>query len=222
MLLALGVRAQGLGGGPREAWPLSARVGDWVTYRLEGGGGRASWWRMAVVGQTRDNLGRDALWIEMEFGQSPELPAPLAAMRLLVARDVGLGAGGVTRLQLAQGVDRPREVSAEALGALWSRLSQPLPPPQPPGGAGPLQVRTGAKARLKVDAGLLTAQPAELLLNGRVIRRIWLCPEVPVLGLVRLEWPGLGQTLEVAAFGHDAKPRLAPPAPQAPQIQLER
>jgi len=158
------------------------------------------------------------------------LPAPLAAMRLLVAREVGLGMGGITRLQVAQGVDRPREVSSEALGAIWGHLVQS---PLPTGGApwsGPLEVRRGASVRLpapghptlKRQLAPLSVQPVELLLHGRVLRRFWLSSEVPLLGLVLLEWPGMEQTLEMAAFGHDARPRLALPSPLAPQLQLER
>jgi hypothetical protein len=199
--------------------PLTARVGEWVTYRLDGGGGRASFWRMAVVGETRDKQGREAVWIEMELGQHPELAAPLAQVRVLVARSVGLSSGGVTRLQVAQGFDRPREVSPEAFPAF---LHAPLPPAPPSGWAGPVQVRTGAALRLMTPAGTLSARPIELVLGRLVVRRLWLSPEVPVLGLAKLELPAAGQVMEVEAHGTDAEPRMAPPAPEAPQIQLER
>jgi hypothetical protein len=71
-------------------------------------------------------------------------------------------------------------------------------------------------------AGTFSARPVELLLGPRVVRRIWLSGEVPVLGLARLELPAVGQVMEVEALGTDATPRMAPPAPEAPQIQMER
>lgn len=201
--------------------PLAARVGEWVTYRLDGGGGRASYWRIAVVGEARDKWGRDAVWIEMELGLQAELVAPLAQWRMLAARGHGLGPDGVTRLQVAQGFERPREVSADALPRLFATAPVDPTPPNPTL-AGRLRVRTGAPSRLMTAAGTLSARPIELVFEGHVLRRLWTSREVPVLGLARMELPGLGQTMEVVAHGLDAKPRMAPPAPEAPQIQLER
>jgi hypothetical protein len=221
VVLLAAVGQAGASGGGMPSGPLSARVGEWVTYRLAAGGeGPASFWRMAVVGEERDNRGREAVWIEMELGQQRELAAPLAQWRVLVARQVGLSAEGVTRLQVALGFDRPREVSPDALPAFFGAAVPP--PPASSARSGAARLREGAPVPLMTPAGTLSARPVELLLGSRVVRRLWLSAAVPVLGLARLEVSGVGPLMEVEAFGTDATPRMAPPAPEAPQIRLER
>ncbi|HLL84237.1 MAG TPA: hypothetical protein VK420_16360, partial [Longimicrobium sp.] len=154
VLLLAAVGQVGPSGGGMPSGPLAARVGEWVTYRMEGGGeGPASFWRMAVGGEERDNRGREAVWIEMELGQQRELAAPLAQWRLLVARQAGLSAEGVTRLQVALGFDRPREVSPEALPAFFG-AAVPLPPASAPSAA--VKVREGAPVPLMTPAGTLS------------------------------------------------------------------
>ena len=53
----------------------TSAVGDWVTYRLDGGGARVHYWRMAVVGEEKDQYERDAVWLEMEMGTHPAMGA---------------------------------------------------------------------------------------------------------------------------------------------------
>ena len=60
----------------------TTQVGDWVTYKLDGGGARVHYWRLAVVGEEKDKLGRDALWLEMEMGTHPARRAPLSQIRV--------------------------------------------------------------------------------------------------------------------------------------------
>jgi len=95
-----------------------ARPGDWISYRTDAGNGRISFWRFSVVAAEKDARGRDSLWIEIELGQHGDLRAPLAQIRMLVARQTGLTTEGVTRVYVALGVDRPQEVSPEQLRTL--------------------------------------------------------------------------------------------------------
>src|SRR5215218_4854401 len=95
----------------------ATKVGDWVTYKLDGGGSRVHYWRLAAVAEQKDAQARDALWIEIDIGAHPAMAAPLGQMKLLVAKDAGLNAQGITRLVVATGFDRPQEYSQEALAA---------------------------------------------------------------------------------------------------------
>ena len=108
-----------------------ARVGDWVSYRIEGGTGREGHWRIAVVGEELDARGRSAVWLEMEFGAEAKLAAPLLRFRMLVAKDAGFAAGGVTRLIIAFGFDRPQELEPSAIERVLSST-----------GSGQVEVRT--------------------------------------------------------------------------------
>src|SRR5262249_62154800 len=87
-----------------------ASVGDWAAYELRRRDGRASYWRLAAVAEETDERGRAAMWIEMEVGEHSELAAPLAQIRMLVAKRRGWGTDAITRLILAVGTDRPPEV----------------------------------------------------------------------------------------------------------------
>ena len=111
----------------------TTQVGDWVTYKLDGGGARVHYWRLAVVGEEKDKLGRDALWLEMEMGTHPAMRAPLSQIRMLIARGQGGGAAfdpsGVTRLIVAIGFDKPQEYSQEALD--WALTKHPSSQPKP-------------------------------------------------------------------------------------------
>lgn len=201
----------------------TTRPGDWVTYRLEGGGARVHYWRLAVVGEEKDRLGRDALWLEMEMGTHPAMRAPLSQIRMLVARGNGVAfdANGVTRLIVAMGFDRPQEYSQEALDWALTKPSraQPARPhgrlPQPP------VVRSGQETRLMTPAGTVTAVPVEVLYRGTVVKRTWVSREVPLLQLARIEIPRIAHALEVFEYGVNARPRMLLPSPETPRVKLE-
>ncbi|ADO73207.1 hypothetical protein [Stigmatella aurantiaca] len=201
----------------------STQVGDWVTYRLDGGGARVHYWRLAVVGEEKDRLGRDALWVEMEMGTHPAMRAPLSQIRMLVARGEGVAfdAGGVTRLIAAMGFDRPQEYSPEALAQVLAK--RPPRPRAAPAGAGPSApvVRSGQETRLMTPAGTVTAVPLELLYRSTVIKRTWLSREIPILQLAKIEIPRIAHALEVVEYGVDAKPRMLLPDAKTPQVRLE-
>jgi hypothetical protein len=197
--------------------------GDWVTYKLDGGGARVHYWRLAVVGEEKDRLGRDALWLEMEMGTHPAMRAPLSQIRMLVARGDGVAfdAGGVTRLIVAMGFDRPQEYSQEALEWALTKRSQPRassPPRRPP--ETPV-VRSGQETRLMTPAGTVTAVPIEVLYRSTVIKRTWVSREVPILQLAKIEIPRIAHALEVFEYGVNAKPRMLLPDPKTPQVKLE-
>ncbi|MDC0708812.1 hypothetical protein POL68_10065 [Stigmatella sp. ncwal1] len=201
----------------------STHAGDWVTYRLDGGGARVHYWRLAVVGEEKDRLGRDALWVEMEMGTHPEMRAPLSQIRMLVARGQGVAfdAGGVTRLIAAIGFDRPQEYSPEALEHVLAKR-----PPRPRAtspGAGPSTpvIRSGQETRLMTPAGTVTAVPIELLYRSTVIKRTWLSREIPILQLAKIEIPRIAHALEVVEYGVNAKARMLLPDAKTPQVRLE-
>ena len=196
------------------------KVGDWVTYRLDGGGGRVSYWRMAVVGQEKDKLGRDAFWIEIDIGQHHALEAPLAQMRMLVAKETGIRSDGITRLVMAEGFDRPMEVDEASLRQSRGRPAEVGRPPG--GGSGEASIRTGAETLLMTEAGSVPAVPVEILYRSTVLQRLWVSRKVPVLHLAKLEIPPIQHQMEVRDFGIDAKPRMILPAQNAPKIHLDQ
>jgi hypothetical protein len=201
------------------------RVGDWVTYQLNGGGARVHYWRMAVVGEEKDRHGRPALWYEMEMGTHPAMRSPLGQVKMLSAREVKPGGPhAITRLITATGFDKPQEYSAEALdftlGEIVSaeakqRASAPAPVRKPKG------LRTGKETRLMTFAGTLTAVPVEVTYRDTVVKRLWLSRDVPVVHLARIEIPGIQQTMDLYDYGVDAKPRMLMPEPNAPKVRLE-
>ncbi|HVG63825.1 MAG TPA: hypothetical protein VNA24_34995 [Hyalangium sp.] len=197
--------------------------GDWVTYKLDGGGARVHYWRLAVVGEEKDRLGRDALWLEMEMGTHPAMRAPLSQLRMLVARGNGVAfdAGGVTRLIVAMGFDRPQEYSQEALAWALTKRSQPQPsgPPRRPPEA-PM-VRSGQETRLMTPAGTVTAVPIDVLYRSTIVKRTWVSREIPILQLAKIEIPRIAHALEVFEYGVNAKPRMLLPDPKTPQVRLE-
>src|SRR5512140_3388323 len=192
LLSASALAASGPGGLER------AEGGQWVVYRLDGGPGRVSYLRLAVVGREVDELGRDAVWLELELGLEPELRAPLARMCALVSRALGLTPEGVSRLVLAPGASRPLEVAPGQVRALWPEgLSRPSPSP-----GAPLSISAGARATLQTA-------------GGPVVQRLWTSAAVPLTGLVRVELPAAGQTLDLQGFGAAATRRMLPiPAPR--------
>jgi hypothetical protein len=201
----------------REARDL--QVGQWVTYELDGGAGRASFWRIAVVGQERDKRGRDALWIEIEIGTHPELVAPMAQLRVLVARELGMTSEGISRLVVGQGFEKPMEVAPEAIPAFVAKELPPLA-----GGAtqGSMSLRVGSPGSLLTHAGTLRATPVELWDRHVLVQRLWMSPRVPVLHVAKIELPAVEHAMTVHAFGSDAAPRIPLPASEDPKIHLDR
>lgn len=203
----------------------TTQVGDWVTYKLDGGGARVHYWRLAVVGEERDKLGRDALWLEMEWGTHPAMRAPLAQLRMLIARGDGVAfdPNAVTRLIAAIGFDRPQEYSQEALDWALTKHEQPAAPPAPPAQQlpSPPVIRSGKETRLMTPAGTVTAVPIEVMYRSTVIKRTWLSREIPILQLAKIEIPRISHALEVAEYGVNAKSRMLLPDPKTPQVKLE-
>ena len=208
-----------------EAAParLTARVGEWVTYEMNGGP-QQGFVRLAVVAEQRDAQGREAVWVELEFGKHPALRAPLAQFLLLVARKTGLRREGVSRLFVTQGFEKLQEVEVGALPSLLGPSGGEGPPPSQspaPAGRQGASVTRGRPTRLMTFAGTVTAEPLEVRHRGRVLKRYWISPELPILHLARLEFPALQYAMEVREHGLDARPRLVPPAPGDTKIKLE-
>ncbi len=207
-----------------------ARMGDWVTYRFNGGGARVYYWRLAVVGEEKDKEGRDAVWVEMEAGTHPAMKSPLSQMRMLVAREGDeIRYDAISRLYIGTGFNPPQEYSDEALQHVVKKQlaeaekDKNAPPEKPaklPQGVKPT-TRSGKETRLMTLAGTVPAVPVEVVLKNTVIKRMWLSREIPLLNLAKIEIPGIGHAMEVAEYGIDAKPRMRIPAPDAPKIKLE-
>jgi hypothetical protein len=211
-----------------EAAPgrLDARVGEWVTYQMDGGP-QPGFLRLAAVAEQKDAQGRDAVWVELEFGQHPALKAPLAQFLLLVARDTGLRAEGVSRLFVTQGFEKLQEVDTAALPFFLGTPGKPpsrpaLPPPSARLAVGQgSTVSRGAPTRLMTFAGTVTAEPLEVRHRQLVLKRYWVSRELPILHLAKIEFPPIRYSLEVRDYGLDARPRLVPPAPGDKKITLE-
>jgi hypothetical protein len=186
----------------------AAAPGDWISYRANAGGGRVSFWRFSVVGAKKDLLGRESLWIEIELGEHRDLAAPLAQMRMLVARDTGLSSGGITRLFVALGADKPREISPDQLSRI---LQSEGNRPSKSIGAGGETIRSRPESRLMTQAGTLPAVPIEIYQEGVLLQRIWMSYRLPLLHLAKLEMPAIGHVMEVIGFGTDAQPRMVLP-----------
>jgi len=198
----------------------ATQVGDWVTYKLDGGGKRVHYWRLAAVGQEKDRLGRDALWIEIDLGTHPAMAAPLAQMKMLVAKETGISAQGITRLIVASGFDPPQEYSPEALALALGK--EPTAPRPGAASAGPRPtIQSGRETQLMTLAGTVPAVPLEVRYRSTVIKRMWMSREIPVLQLAKVEIPGIGQAMEVRDFGVDAKPLMPIPPADRPKVKLE-
>jgi len=194
-----------------------ARTGEWVTYRLDPGDGRVTFWRLAVVGEEKDRLGRDAYWLEMEWGTHAALAAPLAQLRLLVAKEAGLSRGGITRMFWAQGADRAAEVDEASLAA----TARPAAPRERGTDDASALVRTGEQSMLMTAAGSVAAVPVEAFYRQTAVKRLWISRQVPVLHLAKLELPAVHHTLELQGYGVQAKPRMILPDPKETKIHLE-
>ncbi len=202
-----------------EAAPgrLDARVGEWVTYQMEGGP-QPGFLRLAVVAEQKDSQGREAVWVEMEFGQHWELKAPLAQFLLLVARDTGLRAEGVSRLFVTQGFEKLQEVDTAALPFFLGTPGRQ--PAQVTVGQG-ATVRRGPPTRLMTLAGTVMAEPLEVRHRQLVLKRYWVSRELPILRLAKVEFPPIRYSMEVRDHGLDARPRMVPPTPHDKKITLE-
>jgi len=212
--LAVGATARGV---QAEAQPLSrARVGEWVEYHL-GGGGRGGYLRLSVVGEERDDRGRDAVWLEIEVADHPSFEAPLARMAVLASRSAGLTEEGISRVVLAPGAERPAEVARSALASLWP--SRGLPRPAPPGGGQGVEV--GRPRVISTPAGPVRATPVEVRAEGILLQRFWSSAEVPLIGLARIEAPQAGQSLDLQGFGTAASRRMPLPGPEPGSIRTE-
>jgi hypothetical protein len=205
---------------------LDARVGEWVTYEMNGGP-QPGFLRLAVVAEQKDARGRDAVWVELEFGQHLELKAPLAQFLMLVARDTGLRAEGVSRLLVTQGFEKPQEVDTSALpfflgppGKAEPRPALPNPSAWLPAGEGST-VRRGPPTPLMTHTGTVMAEPLEVRYRQLVLQRYWVSRELPILRLAKLELPPIRYSLEVRDYGSDARPRMVPPSPGDRKITLE-
>ncbi len=215
-----------------EAAPerLDARVGEWVTYQMDpGGGGNQGFMRMAVVGEEKDAQGRDSVWVEIEFGDHAAMKAPLAQMLLLVAREKGLRKEGVSRLFLTQGFEKLQEVDTNAMPFFLGEpekdkdASRPTPLPataQLPAGKNST-VKRGKPSRLMTLAGTVTAEPIEVTYRNLVLKRYWMSRDVPLMRLAKIEFPSIKYSMEARDFGVDAKPRIVLPAPNAKKITME-
>jgi hypothetical protein len=204
----------------------ASRVGDWVTYRMDGGGARVHYWRLAVVGQEKDRYDRDAVWLEVEFGTHPAMRSPLGQMKMLVALgDESTTKHAITRLIASAGYGKPQEYAREALDQVLTQQRDRGPEQdaaRAPQGPRPNPViRSGKEARLMTHAGTVTAVPVEVLLRSTVIKRMWMSREIPIIHLAKIEIPGIGQSMEVAEHGVDAKSRIRMPLPNEPQVRLE-
>ncbi|ATB40604.1 hypothetical protein CYFUS_006055 [Cystobacter fuscus] len=204
---------------------LEARVGEWVTYQMDGAP-QQGFMRLAVVGEEKDAKGRDAVWVEMEFGRHSELKAPLAQYLMLVTRDVGLRSEGVTRLFVSQGYEKLQELEQDAVAHFMGTPKPEAPPAPLPASteqisAGPdTSVTRGKPARVMTLAGTVQAEPMEVRYRQLVIKRYWISREVPILRLAKIEFPPIQYTMEVRDYGVDARPRMVRPSPNDKKMIL--
>ncbi len=191
---------------------VPAQVGHWATFRM-GGAGRTQYLRIAVVGEEKDARGRDAFWVELDVGTHPSLKAPLLQTKLLMAKKLFWSPDGVTRVYLAVGHERPKEV----------RVDQVFPPEPPQARAeGPVATtsREGRAQKVMTAAGSLDAVPVELLVRNEVIQRVWVSREVPLFHIAKLELPPIDHAFEVHAYGTDARPQMRVPLTDGSRPEL--
>ncbi len=198
-----------------------AAVGQWATFRIDGGGDRVQFLKLAVVGEEADRAGRPAYWLELEIGQHPAMRAPLMQLRMLVARKEGITREGVSRIFVAVGAERPNELDDEAVAAFFGGDPKKPPPPPAPAPIAGLTTAVGQPTRLVTLAGTLNATPIEVRLRSTMVKRIWTSEQVPLLHVARLEIPGIAHTIEVRDFGINGRPQMVLPAPGTAKIRLE-
>jgi hypothetical protein len=201
------------------------KVGDWVTYELNRGDGHPYYWRLAVVGEEKDEKGRDAFWVEIDTGDHHALKAPLSQMRFLVAKSTGLSDEGITRMMVTFGYEKPQELDAKALEFMKNDRGVPDEPGPTPTAAdvkaAQFSVRTGSESQLMTAAGTVRAVPVEMKLKNTVLKRIWMSAQIPVLHVAKVEIPAIGHSMEVRDFGGAASGRMVLPGPGDQKIRLE-
>jgi hypothetical protein len=201
-----------------------AKVGQWATYRLDGGSpGREFFWRLAVVGEKRDAKGRPAQWVEMEFGAHPAMAAPLAQWKVLVAKGKGFDQDGVSEMYVGIGTGRVQQVASESLEHSFGAEEAPRPKPKGPKPELPaeMRVRRTQPTQLMTLGGTVTAVATEVMYRDTVIKRIWVSDQIPLLHLAKIEIPAIRHSMEVRDFGVDARPRIVLPGPDVPMLSLE-
>lgn len=199
-----------------------AVVGQWATFKIDGGGDRIQFLRMAVVGDETDRKGRPAYWLEMEVGQHPAMKAPLMQLKMLVARREGITREGVSRIFIALGAEKPNELDDEAVASFFGAEVKKPPPAPVPGQPLPgLSTFVGQPTRLVTLAGTVQATAVEFRLRSTMVKRIWLSEQVPLLHVAKLEIPSIAHTIEVRDFGINAHPQMILPAPGTAKIKLE-
>jgi len=192
-----------------------ARAGDWVTYAFQGGSPRQRGaWRIAVVEETRDAQGREALWVEMELGTDGALQAPLLQARMRVAREQG-AQPAVSALYLAIGLEPLREVDPGSLEDLFPAEAVAGTPPLPG-----VEIHHRAPHMLATAAGDLVVHELEVRARGIVVQRVAWSAQVPVLGLARWEVPAVAHKLEVSDFGSGATARIRLPDSPTPLLNV--
>jgi hypothetical protein len=197
----------------------TVKVGEWVTYRFDPGDGREYYWRIAVVGEEVDKLGRPAVWVELDVGNHHAMKAPIAQMKVLASRAQGLSPQGVTRMFSAFGIDRPREVEPGELPKLLAGEGEkkgltPKPGPE-------VTTKKGAPTRLMTPGGTVSASPHEVRLGGTLLKRFWVCDAIPILHLAKIEFPAVQHSMEARDWGLDARPEMVSPDPSAATIRME-
>lgn len=200
-------------------------VGQWVTYELSRPRFKG-FMRISAVGEEKDAQGRDAIWVEMDVGEHHLMKAPHLQYKMLVARDAGLTANGVTRAFIAVGYERPRELETDAIAELFAE-----PPPRPmleskvapPKTLAGFNVRSeqGKPTALMTHAGTVTASAYSLYYKATVIKRIWVSPQIPILHLAKIELPPVGTAMEIRDYGVGARPMMTTPVKDGRKWPME-
>lgn len=203
------------------------KVGAFVLYQFAGGAGteRVHFVRLAVTGEAVDAQGRPAWWMELEVGTHAKLVAPMAQMKMLVAKTEGISAKGVSRMIVSWGTVKPQELDAAAIAVLLKPPERdPAEPAEAPGpkAHAEFNTRTGKPTRLVTLGGTVEAVPVEIRLRATVVKRIWLSRQVPLLQLARLELPAIDHSMELRDYGFDAKPRILMPPEGSPLVGVTR
>jgi hypothetical protein len=198
------------------------RVGSWVMYQFTGGADRVHFMRLAVTGEEKDKLGRPAWWMELEMGTHAKMLAPMAQMKMLVAKAEGISAKGVSRMIVSWGTVRPQELDDKAIALLFQDMPKDPTDDKPntweEAGKASLSTRTGKPTRLVTLGGTVDAVPLEIRLRETVVKRVWLSRQVPLLQLARIEMPAIDHTMELRDYGTDARPRIIMPVAGTPLV----
>lgn len=187
-LLLLSVAARARAQGPSLSRELpwdrfeAAPVGTWVEYVLvQGDKAVGPYLRLTALGSAPGG----GTWLEIWVSQRPGSATQAFRLRIEGGKVKG------TWARLLGG--KPQELPLEERG------DDPLP--MPVDGA---SLQAGEPAPIQTAAGTYRAVPAELRSGGGRIARSWISPEVPLLGLVRLERAD-GTSLELHGVGKDGR-----------------